>query len=248
MGFGLGALEQIAYDPSTKIVYGVSEQGFVSVIDFGNGPVNAVQLDFTIPSNLTLTDIDVCGGFLFVAGKDDPRNGVVSIYRTSQRGTDGKITAPERLHVIEVGAGPDMLLPNAACDMLGVANEGEGVYDDGYLVDPEGSVTLIKGPFDGATLEVVQVSLNNWSDEELIAKGVHLPLPLNALHYWDDYSSIADALNFSDARANYQSASNLEPEYLAWSDDGATLFVSLQENSAVVTVDVASGTATEIYR
>lgn len=34
-------------------------------------------------------------------------------------------------------------------------------------------------------------------------------------------------------------ARGLEPEYLAWSADDATLFVNLQENNAVAIIDVA---------
>lgn len=232
------------------LAYAASERGVVTIIDFANGPENAEQIDFALEFTRTLTDVDVCGSFLFVSTKDDPTNGTVSIYTTAQRATDGSITAPTLLAEVTVGVGPDMIYPNPSCDMLGVANEGEGGYDENdYLVDPEGSVTLIKGPFDDASsLEVIHVSLNEWTDEELIAKGVHLPLPLNALEYWDDHSSIAAELDFGAARTNYQPASNLEPEYLAWSDDGATLYVNLQENSALVVVDVVNGMATDIFR
>jgi hypothetical protein len=228
-------------------VYGACEVGVVTVIDFSNGPENAEQIDFVLQFENTLTDVEVCGKFLFVASKDDPNNGTVSIYSTAQRveGT-GDLLYPQLIAEVMVGAGPDMIFPNPTCDILGVANEGEGDYDE-FLVDPVGSVTLIKGPFDGP-LEVVHVPLNHWTDEELIAKGVHLPLPLNAMEYWDDYSSIADDIDFAAARANYEPASQLEPEYLAWAADGSTLFVNLQENNALAIVDVASGTATDIFR
>ncbi len=43
-----------------------------------------------------------------------------------------------------MGPLPDMILPNAACTILAVANEGEGKQDDaGVLVDPVGSVDLV---------------------------------------------------------------------------------------------------------
>lgn len=230
-----------------KFVYGASaDQGYVTVIDFANGPDKAEQVDFAVSIGSTLTDVEVCGGYLFVASKDDPNPGTVGIYTTAKRGDNGTVVEPTLVQTVEVCVGPDMIYPNPSCDMVGVANEGEGDYDE-FLVDPEGSVSIIKGPFN-ETVEVVQVSLNMWSDEELIEKGVHLPLPLNALEYWDDYSLIADDVDFAEARANYQPASNLEPEYLAWSADGNTLFVNLQENNALVTVDAVAGTATNIFR
>jgi len=80
------------------------------------------------------------------------------------------------------------------------------------------------------------------TDNELITKGVHLPLPKNAMEYWDEHSDVAADLDFTDVRGAYNSAMNLEPEYLGWSADGTKLYVNLQENSAVVIVDVpASG-------
>ena len=72
-----------------------------------------------------------------------------------------------------------MILPNSACDTLAVANEGEGAYDSS-LTDPEGSVSLITN-LASATPTITTVSLNQWTDSELLAAGVHLPLSLNAL-------------------------------------------------------------------
>mmetsp|Transcript_46714 Transcript_46714/g.104668 ORF Transcript_46714/g.104668 Transcript_46714/m.104668 type:complete len:502 (-) Transcript_46714:72-1577(-) len=96
---------------------------------------------------------------------------------------------------------------------------------------------------DGVTVQTV--SLSTYTDEELKAMGVHLPLEKNAMEYWDDHSHLADDIDFSAARASYSSGMNLEPEYLAWSYDEMTLFVNLQENNAVASVTVPeSGDAT----
>ena len=79
-------------------------------------------------------------------------------------------------------------------------------------------------------------------------KGIHLPLSANALEYWDDHSSIVDSLDFATARASYTAASVLEPEWLVWTPDGKHVLVSLQENCALVEINVATKTAVDIYR
>jgi hypothetical protein len=246
-GYGLGALAKIVHDPKEHFIYGVSEQGYLTLIDMANGPANAEQLDFAIAfRGITLSDVALCEGYLFLAAKDGPDNGIVRIYTTTKRTENGEIDYPNSVAIVPVGVSPVMIMPNPSCDILGVANQGEGVYDE-FLVDPPGSITLIKGPFN-ETLEVVSVPLDKWTESELIEKEVHLSLPLNAMEYWDDHSELASGLNLTAARASYQPANNLEPTHLAWSEDGSTLFVNLQENCALVTVDAASGEATGIFR
>ena len=66
-------------------------------------------------------------GFLFASFKDDPSRGNVAIYKAATRDGDTVVT-PELAHTVEVGYGPDMILPNKDCTILAVANEGKGVY------------------------------------------------------------------------------------------------------------------------
>ena len=40
---------------------------------------------------------------------------------------------------------------------------------------------------------------------------------------------------------------NLEPEYLAFSADESQIFVNLQENNALVVINVENNTAIDIY-
>jgi hypothetical protein len=87
------------------------------------------------------------------------------------------------------------------------------------------------------------VSLNKWTDEELIDKKVHMPLSLNAMMYWDTFEEI----NFTAAIDAYTPASVLEPEYLAWGQDESKLYANLQENNALVIVDVATNEAESIH-
>jgi len=259
----MGGLEKVAYDSKEKILYGVSEQGFITMIDLANGPVDAPQLPIVISDKNTYTDIQVCSeeGVLFATTKDDPNPGVVNIYTTAKRTPQAPIPAtsvdaspaivakPELVHIVEVGAGPDYVKPNSDCSILAVANEGEGDYDDVTgLTNPEGSVTLVKGPFLDAVAPPATSTVSfPWTDEELLAKGVQLPLSEKALEYWDDHSAIADDIDFSAARASYTGASVLEPEWLVWSADEKFILVNLQENSALVKINVAEEIAEDIY-
>ncbi len=207
------------------------------------------QLPFAVKSENIYTDVHVCSekGILFASSKDDPNPGVVSIFKAAKR-YRGSVVKPILIHTLTVGYGPDYMDTNLDCTILAVANEGEGYYDT-HLINNEGSVSLVKGPFLNAkTPPSVSTVSFPWTDDELIAKGIHLPLSANALEYWDDQSSIADSLDFAAARASYTTASVLEPEWLVWTPDGKYVLVSLQENCALVKINVATKTAVDIYR
>ena len=181
-----------------------------------------------------LFKISICSeeGILFATTKDGTNPGEVTIYKAAARSDDGSISEPELIHTIPVGVGPDHSTPNSDCSILAVANEGEGDYET-HLVNPEGSVSLIRS--------------FPWSDDELLEKGVHMPLTANAMQYWDELSSVADDLNFTEARATYTPAAMLEPEWLVWSADEKYVLVNLQENAALVKVNVDTNEAEDIY-
>ena len=99
---------------------------------------------------------------------------------------------------------PDMVAFNKDCDKIAVANEGEGVYGDAGLVDPEGSVSIISLDNDGSsgTVQTVSFAPIATSDEDLKAKGVHLPLELKAQEYYDLHSAkFSGDLDFAASRA-----------------------------------------------
>lgn len=247
--YGMGGLEKIAFDAKEKILYGVSEQGFISLIDYIDGPIQPPQLPMVITDDNTYTDVSVCSeeGIVFATTKDGTNPGSLLIYKAATRLSDNSVTEPELVHTVQVGAGPDMAKANSDCSILAVANEGEGSYDD-FLINPEGSVSLIRGPFlDDKDPPAVTTVTFPWSDAELLAKGVHLPLSKNSLEYWDEHSSISEEIDFTAARESYTASSVLEPEWLVWSADEKYVLVNLQENAALVKVNVETGLAEDIY-
>lgn len=65
------------------------------------------------------------------------------------------------------------------------------------------------------------------------------------MQYYDIYSAkFKNDLNFTETIRTYTPAMNLEPECVDWSKDGKTLYISLQENSALVKHVPATGATT----
>jgi hypothetical protein len=199
-----------------------------------------------IPLDDALTDIKVCGDLLFVTTKNDPSPGMLHVFSAASRDSNDSLTAPALVQSITVGFGPDNILVSKDCMLVATADEGEGVYSSSSgLVNPVGSVTILRGPFnDTASPPTVKiVSLNQWTEEDLLEKGVHMPLTLNAMQYWND-TGVAD---FSDTIENYTPDMILEPEYLAFGAGETKIYANLQENNALVVIDVESGNATDIF-
>lgn len=256
-GFGFGALERSYYDAEQKLFYGASELGFVTISDFATYPTNVTTLNISFALTESMTDIKICGDYLFYTTKHDPDPGTLHVYRKAvrraiEKNDDGPpqfITAPRLLYEIPVGVGPDNIAVSKDCAVVATANEGEGDYssETGLLIDPVGSVSIVRGPFndDGAAApRHTLVALDRWTEAELISKGVHLPLSRNAMQYWN---ATLDQVNFDLAINAYTPDMMLEPEYVVFSHDETQIFVNLQENNALVTIDVVTNTATDIY-
>mmetsp|Transcript_98405 Transcript_98405/g.228202 ORF Transcript_98405/g.228202 Transcript_98405/m.228202 type:complete len:697 (+) Transcript_98405:53-2143(+) len=241
LAFGMGAAEQSAYDHVNKYAYAISEQGYVNVIDWETATQPSVLSELAI--NLAgekLTDIEICQSkelmFIGAGASDTVGAGKVYVFPIVKRGS---ATKPTLLREIATGPLPDMILPNSDCTKVAVACEGEGVYGSN-LDDPVGKVQILSSDDFASTSTTQDVELGSYTDDDLIAKGVHLPLPKGALEYWSLHSDKAASLDFDAAIASYSPNMNLEPEYLAWSVDGTKLFVNLQENNAIAVVDVPS--------
>ena len=175
----------------------------------------------------------VCSGrgVFFVVIED---KGTVEMYETVKRANPAP---PKLLNTFEVGPLPQFLLPNKNCDIIAVgkANQGKGLAS--------GGVTFIRNSM-GDDAKVTSVQLeeeDGWDDAYMLKRGLHMPLSLGALEYWDTLSPMADELDFSHIRENYKSAIFLEPKFMAWSGpDESELLVNLQENNGLMRIDVAT--------
>ncbi|WAR09968.1 GIGA3-like protein, partial [Mya arenaria] len=138
------AAEQMAFDATSKLLYSVGHTN-IHVIDMAN--LNSTRVIFnTSFLNVDVTDVELCGGHVFVAFDNQTRreDGFVNVYRLYNR-QSGTL---DLVHSIKVGVIPDMIHATSDCRTLIVAIEAEP-YDDaasGQLVDNPGGVGIVKFP------------------------------------------------------------------------------------------------------
>jgi 3-phytase len=129
------------------------------------------------------------------------------------------------INAVTVGALPDMLTFTPDGTKVLVANEGEpNSYGQSNSIDPEGSVSIINiaGGVASATVQTADFTSFNSQAAALKTAGVRIFGPGATV------------------------AQDLEPEYIAVSPDGLTAWVTLQENNAIATLDLATAKITNI--
>jgi 2',3'-cyclic-nucleotide 2'-phosphodiesterase/3'-nucleotidase/5'-nucleotidase len=190
----------------------------------GNNLVSVLVADgrqagtLTFATTETVNSVAVANGIVAVAVGVTPRTDPGQVY-LFQEGT------LDLLNVVTVGANPDNIRFTPDGTKLLVANEGEpNSYNQADSVDPEGSISVIdlSGGVAGATVATAGFGAFNGQADALRADGVRIFGP------------------------NATVAQDLEPEYIAISDDGTTAYVTLQENNALAIVDIATATVTDI--
>ncbi|MEE4108132.1 MAG: choice-of-anchor I family protein [Halieaceae bacterium] len=217
--FDESAAEIVAFDPATDFAYLVnSNAGVIDVVDLSS-PMTPVIVDSLDVAADVAADVgSPMGGVNSVDVDDD----LIAVAVEADTKTDNGYVAfynteGTYLRAVEAGALPDMVTFTPDGQFVLVANEGEP--NDDYSVDPEGSVTIIGREADSGT----NVSLANIS----AAVG---PVRLSAS---------ADVCGGGVSDADARMACDLEPEYIAVSEDSSTAYVALQENNAVAIIDIA---------
>jgi hypothetical protein len=214
-----GAAEVTAYDAASKRLF---------VVNGANGTVDVVNLaDPTAPVLIDTLDVAALGaGVNSVAVHD----GLVAVAIQADPKTSPGVVAFYNastlalVNSVAVGALPDMLTFTPDGLRVLVANEGEpNSYGLADSVDPEGSVSVITVNR-GGTPSVTTAGFGAFNGQEaaLRAQGIRI------------YGPGANA------------AQDFEPEHITVSADGRTAYVTLQENNAIATVDVATATVTSV--
>ncbi len=221
--FDEGAAEIVAYDPDTERLFVVNgAKATIDVLDISD-PNNLVALT---PISVQVTDDDkqansvaVKNGIVAAAVEnfDKQAPGAVIFFDTNG-------TVLNRLVVGDFETGTDSALPDMVTfspngDWVLVANEGEP--NDDYTVDPEGSVSIIDLRRGVASAKVTNVDFRAFNR-----------------------ASMDPGIRVFGRSATV--AQDLEPEYIAVSDDSSTAWVAIQENNAIATIDIASGTVTAL--
>jgi hypothetical protein len=222
-----------AYDAGSKRLFVVNSVG-----ETASGKAPKLDIfNFSNPrSPKLIRSIDILqygGGINSVAA----RNGIIAVAIENVDPQEaGKIvildTAGTLVKQVDAGAMPDMITFSPDGKYILTANEGEP--NTNYSKDPEGSVTIvdISGGVSGLTqANVTTAGFTTFNSQitQLKAAGIRI---------------------YGVFTGNGQTAStvaqDLEPEYITFSKDSKTAYVTLQENNAIATLDIATKTFTAI--
>ncbi|MCL1091178.1 choice-of-anchor I family protein [Shewanella profunda] len=242
--YGLSAAEIVEYHSASNRIFVVNAiSGKVDIIDGSllatssaateplalNNLNKLAELDVAKDVGQTLlgsvNSVSISGNLLAAAiergdaaGNKTQANGFVAFYQLT--GTE----APQFISAVEVGALPDNVVFTHDGKAVLVANEGEP--NSAYTLDPEGSIALI-AITDGkpaATATIIGFSEFNQGGTR--------------------HSEITADIKINGPMASV--AQDLEPEYIAISQDNLRAFVSLQENNAIAVIDIANATVAKI--
>lgn len=214
---GEGAAEISAFDPSTGYLF-VVNNSTSSVIDV---------IDLSNPASPSLLQsIDATSfgdGVNSVAVKNGLLAAAIEADNTQENGSvvvfnTADLSAAPR--VIEAGALPDMVTFSPDGAYILVANEGEP--NDNYDVDPEGTITIVDV---NADFTQTRLSFSGFNGDE----------------------ATLEAAGFRVFGPGATLAQDVEPEYIAVSDDSKTAYVSLQENNGIAKIDLMTKTITDIF-
>ena len=216
--FAESAAEITAFDPESKRIFTVNaKKGLVDVLD-GSDMENLTHIG-ELSARAVLADSEVNS----VAVHD----GIVALAVQAPTKTDTGLVAFYKasdlsfISSVSVGALPDMLTFSPDGQSVLVANEGEP--NDGYTVDPEGSISIIDvTDINNPTVRTADFKAFNNKEAQLTEAGVRIYGP------------------------NATVAQDLEPEYITISSDSKTAWVTLQENNALAKVDISTATVTDV--
>ena len=211
--------EVVAFDPET-------DYAFFS----NNGPNTLSIIDLSNPSNPTLVStvdlstygvgpnsVAVAGGVVAVAIEADPSTNPGKVVFFN---TDG-----DYLHEVTVGILPDMIAFSPDGTKVVTANEGEP--NDDYTIDPMGSVSVIDIAGGAAAATVQTFTFEDYNDKKVSLQNKGIRIFGN-----NGMSSVAQ---------------DMEPEFVAFSPDGAYAYINCQENNAIAVFDMIGMAFVDIF-
>jgi 2',3'-cyclic-nucleotide 2'-phosphodiesterase/3'-nucleotidase/5'-nucleotidase len=214
--FDEGATEIAAFDPATNYLFSVNGlTGNIDVIDI-NDVTNPV-LAFTI-------DLSLYGGG---ANSVAFQNGVLAAaVEDTIKQNNGKAVFFDALgnyiNQVTIGALPDMICFTPNGKKVLVANEGEPSSD--YLVDPQGTVSIID-----ITAGVAFIDSSNV-----------ITLDFTAF----DTITLSNEIRVFGPGA--LPSTDFEPEYISVSKNSKFAYVTLQENNAIATINLTTNQITTV--
>lgn len=239
-----GAAEIVSFQKSKNWIYAVNSSVKPAVIEIidattidasaltadAEGVITNTNLSPALTLNLvTTTGIDGDANSIAV----DNNNELLAVAMASGTpGMNGHVSffdiagaTPTFIKNVEVGDLPDSLAFTHDGTKVVVANEGEPSND--YVIDPEGSISVINVASGIPADTAIQITFEAFNSQQMALE--------------------AQGAKFSNPTGNtikgevrsYTVAQDLEPEYVAISEDNNVAFVSLQENNAMAVVNLS---------
>lgn len=209
---GTNSAEIVAFDPTTDRLYIANSIGQkLDIVNFANPSSPVLLSSVSLVPYGNINSVTARNGYVAMAVESIPAQ------------NNGKVVILDAsgnfVNQVDVGAMPDMITFNRNFTKLLTANEGEPSSD--YSVDPEGSISIIDltPGFAGITngnVTTIGFAAFNGQEAALRAQGIRI------------FSTSASV------------AQDLEPEYIAISDDNTKAYVTLQENNALLTIDLTT--------
>lgn len=209
-----GVAEIVTYNKDDKVFYlvsGVTQS--IDLVKINSDGSTECKKRINIGDVLKGQDINV-GDMTSVSYSDEKKLLAVAV-QNNDYDKNGHIVILDKdgnfVEAYESGVQPDMVTFTKDGKYILSADEGEP--REGYVngIDPKGSVTIID--VENKSTNKVEFNINR---VEALKDGLLLKKGSNP-------------------------AEDLEPEYIAISDDNKTAFISLQENNAIASIDIESG-------
>lgn len=208
----MGAAEISAFDPLTKKLFVVNN----TVDDDDVVLVNQIEVvDFSNPASPVKSDIiDISEGKVNSLHVNKGR--LAAAVEADTKTDNGKIIVFQTddyavIAEIEVGALPDMVTFSPDGKYILSANEGEPNSE--YTIDPAGTVSIIN-TLDNYSVKTLGFSGFEWQEDYLKRNGLRIFGP---------------GATFGQ---------DIEPEYIAVSQNSKKAWVTLQENNAIAEIDL----------
>ena len=226
--FDESAAEIVAYHSESKTAFLVnSNSKAVDVVTLEDVTSPTITMTLDVAGDVEVAIADLADGDLGAVNSVDVYGDYMAVAIEADTKQDTGYIAfynvdGTYISAIAAGALPDKVGFSPDGKYAVVANEGEPNGD--YSNDPEGSITVIdvSGGFD--------ISVAATADFKAFNAG--------------GSKSLTGPVRVSAKAASV--AQDLEPEFIAFSEDGSTAFATLQENNAVAIIDLAAAEVTTV--
>lgn len=215
---GSNSAEIVVHDPTTQRLYIANSVGAkIDIVNFVNPSNPQLLVSVPISTYGNINSVAVFNGTVACAIENtNPQDSGKVVFFNSNG---------VYLNQVKVGMMPDMITFNHAGTHVLTANEGEP--NAAYTNDPDGSVSIIDisngiGTLNQSNVAQVTFTAYNGQESTLRAQGIRI------------YGPAATA------------AKDFEPEYITIALDDSRAWVTLQENNAIVEINLSTNTVVAI--